>query len=380
MRSQLIAQLEALEETSQSFPFDAENVIDHFNLSVNEPLIDEIVSDVNLPIRTRFAAFYTRLLCLRRDNDPAGYEEWFLANHSQFQQFAYTEVFRANCYRFRYPFDKNKLSECIKIFESFLERYDHIGVKRNLASAVLEYYENNFHDPNQASLNRRQINRTLKHIDDAIHFAPKHGKYYATKAKLLFFIRDIGWYPAIVDAVTHASNNDELNEYITLRETWKDIERKNADSSGNNIRYTFFLCHANEDKKDVVEPLAEALRKINCNVWYDQDMFDVDDNITKKTLQGLLASRHIIIFLSDHLLRKPRKSWSWKEVDQAMQMETATGSQKVIIPILVNLSKEEALSSFPEIMNLDRFYYQTDGTNLDMLAQQLKSLDYFKPS
>jgi TIR domain len=38
----------------------------------------------------------------------------------------------------------------------------------------------------------------------------------------------------------------------------------------SNPKWDAFICHASEDKVQVVRPLAEALTNLGLNVWYDE--------------------------------------------------------------------------------------------------------------
>jgi len=67
--------------------------------------------------------------------------------------------------------------------------------------------------------------------------------------------------------------------------------------------YDVFVCHAFEDKEEVVRPLALALRDQNLAVWYDEFELRIGDVLRRKIDEGLT-------FRSN---RSPRRSRKWRE-------------------------------------------------------------------
>ena len=48
------------------------------------------------------------------------------------------------------------------------------------------------------------------------------------------------------------------------------------------MKYDVFICHASEDKKDFVKPLADALIKEKMRVWYDEFELTLGDSLREK--------------------------------------------------------------------------------------------------
>ena len=48
-----------------------------------------------------------------------------------------------------------------------------------------------------------------------------------------------------------------------------------------------FICHVWEDKEDLVEPLANALRNEAFDVWYDKFQLTLGDSLLQKITEGL---------------------------------------------------------------------------------------------
>jgi len=64
-----------------------------------------------------------------------------------------------------------------------------------------------------------------------------------------------------------------------------------------------FISHASEDKKDFVEPLAEALRQVY-DVWYDKYVLRLGDSLLRKINEGLASCDFGVVVLSPHFFAK----------------------------------------------------------------------------
>lgn len=102
--------------------------------------------------------------------------------------------------------------------------------------------------------------------------------------------------------------------------------------------YDFFICHASEDKDSFVTELVEALRNERVKVWYDELSIQIGDSIRKKIEEGISCSRHGVVVLSPHFLRK--KKWTEHELDGLFAIEDPDGERK-ILPIWYNVTEEE---------------------------------------
>ena len=71
-----------------------------------------------------------------------------------------------------------------------------------------------------------------------------------------------------------------------------------------NAKYDVFISHASKDKQEIAKPLAEALKKLNLNVWYDEFSLNIGDNIPQKIDDGLKNSKIGIVILSPTFFEK----------------------------------------------------------------------------
>ena len=77
-----------------------------------------------------------------------------------------------------------------------------------------------------------------------------------------------------------------------------------------------FLCHASEDKDEVVRPLVAALAESDISVWFDEAEIKWGDSITQAVNWGLSISQYVIVVLSKSMLVK---NWPQRELYAALK-------------------------------------------------------------
>jgi hypothetical protein len=73
--------------------------------------------------------------------------------------------------------------------------------------------------------------------------------------------------------------------------------------------YDVFISHANEDKDDIVRPLAKALEQKRVAVWYDEFSLSVGSSLRRSIDLGLAKSRCGVVVLSPHFFGKAWPEW-----------------------------------------------------------------------
>jgi hypothetical protein len=129
-------------------------------------------------------------------------------------------------------------------------------------------------------------------------------------------------------------------------------------------QYSAFISHATEDKDEVARPLAEALRKLGHNVWYDEFTLKVGDSLRRSIDAGLAKSRFGIVVLSPSFFEK---GWPQYELDGLVAKEQA--GQKVILPLWHRISKDDVLKYSPTLA--DRVALSTATYTIEELATKL---------
>ncbi|MBX2848069.1 MAG: toll/interleukin-1 receptor domain-containing protein [Acidiferrobacterales bacterium] len=109
--------------------------------------------------------------------------------------------------------------------------------------------------------------------------------------------------------------------------------------------YDVFICHASEDKEEFVRPLAESLKDLNIEVWYDEFSLVLGDSLRRSIDLGLRQSRFGVVVLSPSFFSK---NWTQYELDGLLDRELA-GNDKVLLPVWFNLSADEVRSYSPSL-------------------------------
>ena len=111
------------------------------------------------------------------------------------------------------------------------------------------------------------------------------------------------------------------------------------------MEYDVFICHASEDKKDFVRPLAELLRQQHIDVWYDEFSLNIGDSLTQKIDEGLSKSRFGIVVLSPNFFKKP---WAKRELSGLVVREMIE-KKNLILPIWHRVSVEDVMNFSPPL-------------------------------
>jgi hypothetical protein len=94
------------------------------------------------------------------------------------------------------------------------------------------------------------------------------------------------------------------------------------------MQWDLFICHASEDKADIVRPLAKKLISHGLKVWYDDFALKLGDSLRRSIDEGLAKSRYGIVILSPSFFNK---EWPQKELDGLVARER--DGINVILPI-----------------------------------------------
>jgi hypothetical protein len=118
-----------------------------------------------------------------------------------------------------------------------------------------------------------------------------------------------------------------------------------------------FICHASEDKSDVVRPLVNSLQAESITCWVDEGEILWADSITQKVNEGLKISRYVIVVLSKSFMGK---NWPKRELYAALNLEASSGEIKVL-PLLVGdkATRDSIVNELP-ILN-DKRYLTWEG-------------------
>src|SRR5262245_11130644 len=111
-----------------------------------------------------------------------------------------------------------------------------------------------------------------------------------------------------------------------------------------SIDYDVFISHASEDKKALVEPLANFLVELGAHVWFDKLTLEPGDSLSRSIDRGLAKSRYGLVVLSKSFFEKP-----WPEYELRGLVSREIGNDKVIIPIWYGVTKGDVTDFSPPL-------------------------------
>ena len=129
-------------------------------------------------------------------------------------------------------------------------------------------------------------------------------------------------------------------------------------------QHDMFICHASEDKEQIVRPLAELLRLLGYQVWYDEFSLRPGDPLRKTIDLGLSQSAHGVVILSPNFVRK---KWANLELDALVQL-LAVGRVKRIIPVWHQVEVEDVAKISPLLAGIVGI---TTRLGIDEIARQI---------
>lgn len=129
-----------------------------------------------------------------------------------------------------------------------------------------------------------------------------------------------------------------------------------------------FICHASEDKPDVVRPLYEGLESEGFNIWYDEAEIKWGDSITERVNWGLIHSKYVVVVLSESFLEK---RWPNREFNSVVNTESSSGIVKVL-PLVVgdDLIEKKIIEAYPLIN--DKRYLKWSGNQSEIVKELYK--------
>jgi hypothetical protein len=105
----------------------------------------------------------------------------------------------------------------------------------------------------------------------------------------------------------------------------------------NKALRDIFICHAGEDKAEIVRPMVEAFSQAGISCWYDEAEIQWGDSITKKVNEGLATSTYVVVVFSSAFVQK---NWPQRELNAVLNQEASTSEVKVL-PLLVGSEEEK---------------------------------------
>ena len=144
---------------------------------------------------------------------------------------------------------------------------------------------------------------------------------------------------------------------ISLREHWeREFEGDKVMDKVNTLRrmpenkkeYDLFLSHANADKKEYVDELYAAFKKLGIRIFYDKEELEWGDNWKDKILRGTEQSEFAVIVISENFFGR---EWTERELSEFLNRQNASG-QKTVLPLLYKISIEDLQAKYPAVADI----------------------------
>ena len=122
---------------------------------------------------------------------------------------------------------------------------------------------------------------------------------------------------------------------------WQEVQRSRSpleNGRAGEKGWDIFICHASEDKRELVDPLVAALTNRGIRVWYDKSELTIGDSLRRSIDEGLAKSRYGIVVLSRAFFLR---EWPQHELDGLLQKEI--GGKKVILPVWHGVTHSEVV-------------------------------------
>jgi hypothetical protein len=110
-----------------------------------------------------------------------------------------------------------------------------------------------------------------------------------------------------------------------------------------------FISHDSKDKETVAKPIAIALQRLLCPVWYDEFSLTVGGNLRESIEKGLKDCKKCVLILSSNFFSNG--GWTKKEFDSIFTREILERSS-VILPVWYGVTKQQVYDYSPSLLNV----------------------------
>ena len=129
-----------------------------------------------------------------------------------------------------------------------------------------------------------------------------------------------------------------MGHKLTFRSTEYVNERSRFE------RPQAFICHDHRDKSSIARPLAHALQKRMCMVWFDDFSLCVGDSLRSKIEKGIKECSRCIVILTQNFLNN--EGWGKREYDSVFTREIVE-EQGIILPVWYGVSRNDVFQYSP---------------------------------
>lgn len=110
-----------------------------------------------------------------------------------------------------------------------------------------------------------------------------------------------------------------------------------------------FISHDSRDKDAVARPMAIALQKMMCPVWYDEFTLKVGDHLRESIEKGLKECKKCILVLSPNFLAN--SGWTQVEFNSIFTREILE-KQRLVLPVWHDVTPKAIFAYCPSLVNV----------------------------
>jgi hypothetical protein len=176
-------------------------------------------------------------------------------------------------------------------------------------------------------------------------------------------------FPPVGGARGYELEKELTGEYPSLLSVpslvQRDTVKPKIKKDQKSVRqYDVFISYASEDRDDVVNALAQALKNNNLKIWYDEFELNIGDSIRSKIDKGLSNSSFGVVVISKFFIQK---NWTNYELNGLVSREM-TGEQ-ILLPIWHNITQKEVIKYSPSLA--DKLARSTATHTVDKIAEEI---------
>ena len=177
----------------------------------------------------------------------------------------------------------------------------------------------------------------------------------------------VNMLPGALPEVRQSITRSALAPIRQAAEDYTTLEGEHAPPPEDRP-YDVFVCHASEDKDEIVRPLVAALEVQRLAVWYDEGTLRIGARLRQAIDAGLLRSRFGVVMLSPAFFGR---GWRQYELDGLVALEQADGRQR-ILPVWHNVTRADVARYSPSLSGL--LARSTSEYSVEQIAQEISEV------
>ncbi|BAF73051.1 toll/interleukin-1 receptor domain-containing protein [Sulfurovum sp. NBC37-1] len=142
-----------------------------------------------------------------------------------------------------------------------------------------------------------------------------------------------------------------LYRHASINAHQRVSEKDKLNIKTDNSEFDFFISHSSVDKFPFVDEFVSELKDLGFNVFYDRMNIKEAENIVQEINEGFIRLKYgVIAIISPNFIEG-----SWCNEELAIGYSLKIEKEKILIPILLNISLKEVKDTYPILRNIKMF-------------------------